>query len=153
MLIVTGCFIGVLSLCLGLYWLFVLRPETQADRALSRRLVPTRRTAGVERTSLVNAVAPTSTLPQLERALLRFAGAVRPLERLIERSGFAVTLGQVLLGSAFAAVLGAFAGMQVSSAPLMAVGAGVFCASAPFVFLKHAANRRMAKFEEQFPEA
>ena len=153
MLIATGCFIGVLCLFLGLYWLFVLRPETQADRALSRRLVPKRVSQAVHRTSLVNDVAPASSLPVLERALVRFAGSLRPLERLIERSGYAVTLGQVLLASAFAAVVGTLAAWQLVNLPIVAVGAGVLAASAPFVFLKHAAKRRMAKFEEQFPEA
>ena len=153
MLIVIGCFIGVLLLFLGLYWAFVLRPETQADRALSRRLEPVRVTKRLEKTSLVNAVVPASSVPALERALVRFAGSVRPLERLIERSGYAVTLGKVLMASAFAAVLGAVAALQLVSLPIVAVGAGVLMGSAPFAFLKYAAKRRLAKFEEQFPEA
>jgi tight adherence protein B len=153
MLIVTGCFIGVLCLFLGLYGLFVLRPEAQADRALSRRLVPKRVVQGVERTSLLNEVAPASSLPALERALVRFAGRLRPLERLIERSGYSFTLGQVLLASAFAAVLGALAALQLLNNLVIGIGAGVLVGSAPFVLLRSAAKRRMAKFEEQFPEA
>jgi tight adherence protein B len=153
MLIVFGCFVGVLTVFLGLYWTFVLRPEMHADRVLSRRLQPTRVVHGIEPTSLVNTVAPASSVPALDRALVRFADSVRPLERLIERSGYAVTLGQVFLASAFAAALGALVALQFVNEPIVAAGAAVVMGSAPLLFLRHAAKRRLAKFEEQFPEA
>jgi tight adherence protein B len=127
MSIAVACFVGVLSLLLGAYWLFVLRPETAADRTLSRRLDPTRPVALRSKTSLLNEFKPNSTFPVLARALVRFASALRPLEQLIERSGYSISLGQIVLGSAFAGLIGAY--------------------------LKRAASRRMAKFEEQFPEA
>jgi tight adherence protein B len=153
MLIAIACFVGVLSLVLGAYWLFVVRPETEAKRTLSRRLNPTRVRANVVQTSLLNEVTPNSTLPLLAGALGRFASAVRPVERLIERSGYSVSLGQIFLGSAFAALLGAVAAWQLTYQLLLAVGAGVLLGMTPVMFLKHAASRRMATFEEQFPEA
>jgi tight adherence protein B len=153
MLIVFGCFIGVLAVFLGLYWAFVLRPEMQVDRALSRRLQPTRVLQAIESTSLVNTLTPASRVPALDRVLVRFAGSVRPLDRLIERSGYAVTLGQVLLASAFGAALGGLLVLQFVNQPMVAAGAAVLMATAPFAFLRHAAKRRLAQFEEQFPEA
>jgi tight adherence protein B len=153
MLIAIACFVGVLGLLLGAYWFFVLRQETEAQRTLSRRLNPTRAVANVVQTSLLNEVTPNSSLPVLEQALLRFASVLRPVERMIERSGYSISLGQVVLSSLFAGLLGAFAAAQLTGQPLLCVGAGLLLAITPFMFLKHAAGRRMAKFEEQFPEA
>jgi tight adherence protein B len=153
MSIAIACFVGVLSLILGAYWLFVLRPETAAQQTLSRRLNPTRNVARLSKTSLLNEVKPDSSLPVLARALGRFASALRPVELLIERSGYSVSLGQIVLSSAFAALVGAFAALQLTHQPLLGIGAGLLLAITPFVFLKHAARRRMNKFEEQFPEA
>jgi tight adherence protein B len=153
MSIAVACFVGVLSLLLGAYWLFVLRPETAADRTLSRRLDPTRPVALRSKTSLLNEFKPNSTFPVLARALVRFASALRPLEQLIERSGYSISLGQIVLGSAFAGLIGAVAVWQLSHQLLLAVGAGMLLGTTPFMYLKRAASRRMAKFEEQFPEA
>ena len=97
MSIAIACFLGVLGLLLGAYWFFVLRPETAAQRTLSRRLNPTRAVARLSQTSLLNELKPNSTLPVLARALGRFAGAVRPVERMIERSGYSISLGQIVL--------------------------------------------------------
>lgn len=153
MSIAIACFVGVLSLILGAYWFFVVRQETAAQRTLSRRLNPRRPTARLSQTSLLNELKPNSTLPVLARALRRFASALRPVEQLIERSGYSVSLGQIVLGSAFAALVGAFAALQLTHQALFGISGGLLLAITPFVFLKHAAGRRMAKFEEQFPDA
>lgn len=153
MLIAIASFVGVLSLILGTYWFFVLRQETEAKRTLSRRLNPTRTVADIAQTSLLNEVTPNSTLPVLAHALARFASAVRPVERMIERSGYSVSLGQVILGSAFAALLGSIAAWQLTHQLLLGLGAGLLFGMTPVMFLRYAASRRMARFEEQFPEA
>jgi tight adherence protein B len=153
MLIVIGCFVGILGLFLVMYWAFVLRPETKADRALSRRLVPKPIVAKFVRTSFVNEVAAVSSLAALERALAQFAGRLRPLERLIERAGYSTSLGTFVLASVFAAGLGALTAMQLVGEPIAVVGAAVLLGSAPLLFFRFAAKRRVAKFEEQFPEA
>jgi tight adherence protein B len=153
MSIAIACFVGVLSLLLGAYWFFVVRPESAAQRALSRRLNPTRVVAQLSEASLLNELKPNSTLPVLARAFGYFARAVRPVEGMIERSGHSVSMGQIVLSSAFAALVGAVAAWQLTHQFLPGVGAGLLLGMTPFVFLRHAANRRMARFEEQFPEA
>jgi len=153
MSIAVACFVGVLSLLLGAYWFFVLRPETAADRTLSRRLNPTRAVARRSDSSLLNELKPNSSLPVLSRAFVRFASALRPVEQLIERSGHSISLGQFVLSSVFAVLIGAAAAWQLTPQILLAAGAGVLLGMTPFMFLKHAASRRMARFEEQFPEA
>ena len=153
MSIAIASFVGVLSLLLGAYWFFVVRPEAAAQRTLSRRLNPTRAVARLSEASLLNELKPNSTLPVLARAFGRFGSAVRPVERMIERSGYSVSLGQIVLSSAFAALLGAAAAWQLTQQVLLAVGAFLLLGITPFMFLRHAASRRLAKFEEQFPEA
>ena len=153
MSIAIACFIGVLSLLLGAYWFFIVRPETVAQRTLSKRLNPTKSVARLSETSLLNKVTPVSSLPVLARALGSCAGAVRPVERMIEGSGYAVSLGQIVLSSAFVALIGAVAAWQLTQQPLLGVGAGLLLATTPLMFLKYAGRRRLAKFEEQFPEA
>jgi tight adherence protein B len=146
-------FVGVLSLLLGAYCFFVLRPETAARRTLSRRLTPTRAVARLSQTSLLNEVTPNSSLPVLARLLVRYGSALGSVERAIERSGYSVSLGQIVLSSAFAALLGAVAAWQLTHQLMLGAGAGLLLGVTPFMSLKHAASRRMAKFEEQFPEA
>jgi tight adherence protein B len=153
MSIAVASFVGVLSLFLGAYWFFVVRPEQAAQRTLSRRLKPGKAVAGLERTSLLNELKPQSTVPVLAGTLRRFASAVGPVERLIERSGYSVSLGQIVLGSAFAALLGAVVAWQFTHQLLLGVGTGLLLGMTPFMFLRHAASRRLARFEEQFPEA
>ena len=153
MSIAIACFVGVLSLLLGAYWFFVVRPETAAQRTLSRRLNPTRAGGRLSNTSLLNELKPNSTLPVLARAFGRFANAVSPVEQMIERSGYSISLGQIVLSSAFAALLGAIAAWQLTQQVFLSVGVSLLSGITPLMFLKHAASRRVAKFEEQFPEA
>src|SRR4051812_9523114 len=145
MLIAIACFVGMQGLLLSAYWFFVVRPEKAAQRTLSRRLKSTRAVERLSETALLNEPKLNSTLPGLARALGGIAGSLGPVEQLIERSGYSVSLGQIVLSSAFAALLGAFAILQLTSQPLLGIGAGILFAAVPFVFLKHAASRRMAR--------
>ena len=153
MWIAIACFVGILGLFIGAYWLFILRPEGDAERALARRLSPKAKVAAVARQSLLRRIAPRSRVPALERTFERFAGVVRPLERLLERSGLRLTVGQLVLGCMFAAALSFLVVMQLTKAPWIALGAGLLVGSLPFGLVKHMARRRLTKFEAQFPEA
>jgi tight adherence protein B len=75
------------------------------------------------------------------------------VERLIERSGYSISLGQMVLGSVFGALIAAVAAWQLTHQLLLGVGAGLLAGIAPFTLVKRAASRRMARFEEQCPEA
>src|SRR4029450_10491121 len=114
MLIAIACFAGVQGLLLSAYWFFVVRPEKAAQRTLSRRLKPTRAVERLSETALVNEPKPNRPLPGVARALRR-------VEQLIEGSGYSVSLGQIVLSSAFAALLGAFAILQLTSQPLLGI--------------------------------
>jgi tight adherence protein B len=153
MLIALACFVGILGLFIGAYWLFILRSEGEAARTLKRRLNPTGQVAVVARVSLLTRIVPRSSVPALERTFERFAGTVRPLERLLEKSGLRVTVGQVVLGCTFAGVLTYLVVHQLTKEPWIALGAALLVGSLPFMLVKQAARRRLTKFETQFPEA
>jgi len=152
-LIAVACFVGILGLFFGTYWLLVLRAEGDAEAVLARRLKPSVKARVTERISLLNRIAPLSSVPVIERALSRSAGLVRPVEKMLERSGLSITVGQVLLACGFLATLLFFVALQLTGAPLIALIAAVVAGSLPILIVRFIAKRRLAKFEEQFPEA
>jgi len=153
LLIIVGSFLCVLGLVLGSYWLFVLRAESDAEQALARRLKPTVKARLAERVTLMRKIAPRTTVPAVEQIFERSAGLIRPLEKLLERSGLSMTVGQLVLGCAFVAVLAFFLALQVIGVLLIALAVAPIASILPVLVVRWVANRRMAKFEEQFPEA
>jgi tight adherence protein B len=152
-LIAVACFVGILGLFFGTYWLLVLRAEGEAEAVLARRLKPTAQVRVAERLSLLNRIAPLSSVPVIEQVLGRSAGLVQPVEKMLERSGLSITVGQVVLACGFLATLLFFAALQLTAAPLIALIAAVAAGSLPILIVRFIAKRRLAKFEEQFPEA
>src|SRR5581483_7474893 len=76
-----------------------------------------------------------------------------PLQRLIERSGVRATAAGIMVASGGLGVAAAFASTLLTPQPIAWVVGGVLGLLSPFVWLKYRAARRMARFEEQFPEA
>jgi tight adherence protein B len=152
-LIAVACFVGILALFFGTYWLLVLRAEGDAEAVLAHRLKPSVKVRVAERISLLKRVAPRSTVPAIEQMLSRFAGLVRPLENLLERSGWSMTVGRLVLACGFLAALTFLVAVQLTASPLIALVPAAIAGSLPILIVRWAANRRLAKFEEQFPEA
>ena len=71
----------------------------------------------------------------------------------MDRSGLSITVGQVVLACGFLAALAFFAALQLTNTPLIALIAAVAAGSLPILIVRFMAKRRLAKFEEQFPEA
>jgi tight adherence protein B len=153
MLIAIVCFVSILGLFFGTYWVFVLRVEGGAEKVLERRLKPGVKVRVAERVSLLRRIAPLSSVPAIERTLTRFAGLVRPLEKLIDRAGLSLTVGQMVLASGFLAALSFAGAVHQTGEPLIGLVAAAVGGSLPFLIVKWLARRRLAKFEEQFPEA
>jgi tight adherence protein B len=152
-LIAVACFVGILALFFGTYWLLVLRAEGEAEAVLARRLKPGVKARVAERISLLNRIAPLSNVPVIERVLSQSAGLVRPLEKMLERSGLSITVGQVVLACAFLAALLFFIALQLTGEPLIGLLAAAAAGSLPILTVRWIAQRRLRKFEEQFPEA
>jgi tight adherence protein B len=152
MLIVTATFVLCTSIILGIYWMFVVRPEDRADRALHRRLRagPADRP---DRGALARKDVKLSALWILDAALARSGRLTGPLKRSIANSGLRVTIGAVLLASGFLATTTFSALNFVTSASWLSVLAAAGAASLPYWYVRRVATKRLKKFEEQLPQA
>jgi tight adherence protein B len=141
----------VLAIVLGAYWAFVVRPEQLVERKVRGRLKAPR--GQNLRVTLVKARERLSGIGSLDATLAKTGDALQPLSTLVAQSGLKTTLGTVILASIFAAVVT----MAIVSRFVPAMGvtllAGVAAGFLPILFIKQAAARRLAVFEEQFPEA
>lgn len=136
----------------GSYWLFVIRPEDASGRAVRKRLA-TEPGDRPRRTSLTKKARPLSALKSFDTLLSRSGYITEPLQRTIALSALRVTVGVVLLGCAFAGMVAFVITMAVSKLPWLAVLVAALVASLPYMYVRHAATRRVRLFEEQFPQA
>jgi tight adherence protein B len=151
MVISGAVFALVLAIIVGAYWTFVVRPEGHDERALWTRL-KARRT-GVLPAGFVKARQQMSAVGPLDGALLRWQSALDPLTRLIAQAGLSITVGTVLLAAVFLALVTGGLVAFFASSTLLAIAAAAAAALMPIVYVRRAARRRLATFEEQFPEA
>jgi tight adherence protein B len=151
MAIVFVSFVILLSGILGVYWLFIVRPEEHAQQAFWRRL----RVKGPSRevrSKLLKQAQQLSALPSLDATLRRGESLLRPVELLIEQSGNRMTVATFLLLSATCGLATMYIIVQLTGVFWLGLGAGVLTASIPTQILRFQRTRRMLKFEEQFPE-
>jgi tight adherence protein B len=147
----VAIFVLVLAIVLGTYWLFIVRPEQTGERKVRARLKGHR--TQILRTSVVKARERLSGIASLDATLARSGDALKPLSNLVSRSGLKTTIGTVLLASVFAAVVAMAVVSRFSPSMLITLAAGVLASLLPVAYVKRAAARRLATFEEQFPEA
>ena len=150
--IVIVSFVVLLTGMLGTYYVFIIRPEEQQQRAFWKRLkakAPSREV----RSKLLKQAKQLSALPSLDAALRRGESALQPLELMIEQSGTRITVGAFLLVSATCGLVTAYLVMQFSGLTLLGLGAGALATWIPTSLLRFLRTRRIQKFEEQFPEA
>ena len=144
----------VVGVIFGAYWFFVARGEAAEQTALRRRMKAGR---GKDTTrdvaSLVITDQPLSTIPALDKALRAASGIVEPARELINKAGVSMYVGTLLLACGVA-FIGAFLLVwRLSGTAVLALPLGVLAGAGPPFVLNILANRRVAKFEEQFPEA
>jgi tight adherence protein B len=145
-------FVLCLGIVLGAYWAFVVRPEDQTFRRLRKRLRPeTIEAPGRE--GLTKRPPPLSALRSLDAVLARSGRLMDPLRRTLDESGLSLTLGIVVLGSVFAALVVYLVVSLMIRPPLVAAVAAVGTGFIPYMLLKFAAARRVRQFEDQFPQA
>ncbi|MEQ1575358.1 MAG: type II secretion system F family protein [Vicinamibacterales bacterium] len=145
-------FAVVLATIIGSYLVFVVRAERQDERALRARLKENRTTTQLTH-SVVKVRERLSEIRLMDAALMRWSALVTPLGGLVARSGFRVTVGAVVLSAIFmATAAAALAALFTSWGSLMLV-AGAGAGLVPFLYLRHAAAKRVTMFDEQFPEA
>jgi tight adherence protein B len=91
-------------------------------------------------------------LSPLQRSLESLPG-MEALARIIERSGGKIMAHQLVLLSLLFGVLGGVLGGVLLKSPLGALAGAAIAASGPFLKLRIDRDRRMAKLEEQLPDA
>lgn len=152
MAITVIVFVMVLGIVLGGYVFFIVRPEVESERAVRARLRG-RRPRSIVTESVVKPRERLSVVDFLDTALNRSAGLISPLSALVARSGLQITPGAVLLASLFSATVTMAIAAQFRL-PLLAIPvAGLVASFIPLVYVRMAAKKRMAQFEEGFPEA
>ena len=150
--IVVIAFVVLLTGILGAYWLFVVRPESHAQRAFWRRLKVKAPTQEM-RSRLLKQAQQLSAVPSLDAALRRGHNALKPLELLIEQSGNRMTVASFLLMSATCAAAAVYMVVEFTGSVWLGLGIGALASTVPTSVLRFQRTRRILKFEEQFPEA
>lgn len=147
-------FVLVVGIIGAAYYLLVLKPEEDEQRALRKRL----KTGGMTSKAAVDAgllrtETPFSQIP-IVNTILGSTGLIsRPAQRLIDRSGLNLTVGALVLMCMCAAVAAFLITQTLSGFFFAALAFGAVSAVIPVWFLNFKAKSRIAKFEEQFPEA
>ncbi len=146
-------FLLVLVIFAVVYWTLVLRPEAVSQAQLQRRLQP----VGEEAPQAAPRVIATPKRPEprgVDQLIARAGGgAAARLALLIERADLSISVGTLVGICAAAGVAGAVLLARVSPTPVVAIPVGLCAAYLPIAWVRFQANRRVAKFEEQFPEA
>ena len=153
MLFVAITFVLILALVLGAYWTFVLRLDESDDAALRKRLRPERTTTSAKSQKLLRPMEQLSRVGQLNAVLGQMGRVAEPLQRNITQAGLSFTVATLLL-SAGCLALGTYLVVKLLTFnTLMGIGAGIMAWFIPFMYVNYMKNKRLRKFEEQFPEA
>jgi tight adherence protein B len=126
-------------------------PEQNAEQKVRARLKGQRSEA--IRTSILKARERLSGIGSLDATLANSGGVFEPLSAMIARSGLKTNVGTIILSCIFVGILTMAVVARFSPYFLAAVITGIAASFLPIMFVKHAGTRRLAVFEEQFPEA
>jgi tight adherence protein B len=147
-------FVVVAAIVLAVYWVLVVRPESEEQRRLRKRMKvrPTATTARAT-SELLKQERPLSNIKVLNSVLGSSTRLSGSLGTVLEQSGLRITLGSLILLSGCAALGGYLLIYLLFHARLVALCAGLAFAFIPYMYVRYARTRRLIKFEEQFPEA
>lgn len=148
-------FVGVLALVFGAYWFAVVEPENREQQSLKRRLKS-------EDPDLVRANATVKLLKQEEAlsgidlfnaVLTSFGSAIDPLTAFVGNSGLNITVGTFLLSIGTMFLLSLVAAVLYFPVWWIDLPIALSAATLPYFVIEYFRTARVAKFEEQFPEA
>lgn len=142
----------VLGIVMGMYWLLIQRPEVVETNELRRRIGRAAPSAKA-RQALLKAPEKLSEIGSLDGVLARAGRMVEPLQRTITQAGLKVTVATVLLACGCTALLAYILTMRFLGFFFIAVGFAAVAGFLPIMYVRWRRDRRMMKFEEQFPEA
>ena len=152
MAIAALAFVLILGVILGVYWFFVGRLEADEEKALRKRLRPGR-PATAAAAAVVKAPEILSAFSPLAALLRRQDRSRERLRSTIHDSGLNITAGTVVLASVFLGLCAGAGAWQFSSRFWIGALAAALAAWLPLAYLRYRGGKRIAQFEEQFPEA
>jgi tight adherence protein B len=153
MIVVALTFVLIFAIVLGIYYAFVLVPENREQKALLNRLGAK---PGIRPAHVPNLERPAERLSNVQlvnRLLQRASGVSGPVERLVTQSGLRITVGTLLLSSAFLALVAYLIVKWLTYSTVIGLAAVPLGAMIPFVIVRYYRSRRLELFEEQFPES
>jgi tight adherence protein B len=140
---------GVLALVIGAYWVFVVQQETK----FIQRMTPRERLTAKKARGFLKPEERLSAVGSIDTVLHRTSRFTTPLQLYIQQSGMKLSVGTFVLASACVG-LGSFVLVNLLTKQillgLLAVPVGLVV---PYLLVRRARNKRIWKFEEQFPEA
>jgi tight adherence protein B len=92
-------------------------------------------------------------MSQLNTVLGSMGRLTAPMQRNMTQAGLSMTVGTLLLSAACLAFAGYLVVRSFIFNSLVAIAAGGLLFFVPFLYVKFKRGQRLAKFEEQFPEA
>jgi tight adherence protein B len=150
--LVAFAFIIVFAGLLGVYFLLIVKPEKDSAEALQRRLKGTAAPAKRKGSKILRSDADDET-NALDVLIGQVGGLGRRLTAMVDQSGLKITASALLLlafgGAVAAFFLGWIAFRMIAVGLVLAPIAFLL----PFLFVNWKRQRRIARFEEQFPEA
>jgi tight adherence protein B len=141
-------FLGVVVLIVGLYWFFIVRDESKFLGRLSPTVATPKKVKGI-----LKAEERMSSVDPIDKMLVRASTVSKPLQKFIQQSGMSLTVGAFILMTAVAVVAAYFLVVVFTHKPLFGLAAAPVAGLIPFLAVRRARNKRLLKFEEQFPEA
>jgi tight adherence protein B len=144
-------FVLVVGVVVGVYYAAQAIPKAMEERRLELRLHDITPMLAENDDSVLKH-EPSGPVPAVDRLLARSPGTAS-LGRLIAQSGVQTTPGTIVLASLAAAVAGVAVAVLFFRNPLVGPVAALAGLAAPFVWLLRRRTTRVAKFEEQFPDA
>ncbi len=154
MLIVVWTFVLILSIVVGAYYTFVVRPERgEKSKLLGRLATPKVTSQLLKLGDLERRADRLSDVPAIEAMLSRAKGLSGRIERLINQSALRITVGTLVMASMLLGCVGYLIVNALTHFTMVALGTALLFASIPVMFVRWKRSKRLAKFEEQFPEA
>jgi tight adherence protein B len=147
-------FVLTLVVIVGTYWVLVARPEARTAERLRQRIqLKSERPVGSA--SVVKGgqteVAGTGPLARLRHWHRQYA--VTAAARLLESAGMRTDPQWLVGGTALMLVFVVSALRATEAGWRVALAAAVLTPLVPYLYIKHLARRRLARFEEVFPDA
>src|SRR6266702_668018 len=126
--------------------------HARARRQLKRRLARIETEVDEQSTSSVLREKYLRELSPLQRELETLP-MMESLAQMIEQSGGTMLAHQLVIVALLLGAAGAIAGGLLMNTAGAALGGATICATLPFLKPRHSRNRRLAKLEEQLPDA